>query len=147
MQHRYMVARWQLLHETEGHAYLPLHAACCSDWCLRDRILKTLCHHVMHAPTISHSLNTSGLSGTMGRCASECLYISLQAPGTAVPLHGGKTKTTGCTSCQYTAQLEPHKHDRTAGQLCTHNYRRHSRKIERVAVTFNNSQLPANVDP
>ena len=37
--------------------------------------------------TISHSLNTSALFGTMGRCASECLYKSHQAPGTAVPLH------------------------------------------------------------
>ena len=27
---------------------------------------------------------------------------------------GGKTKTTGCTSCQYTTQLEPHNRDRTS---------------------------------
>ena len=77
--------------------------------------------------TILHSLHTSGLFGTMGRCASERLNKSLQSPRTAVPLHplsgraGGKTKTTGCTSCQYRAQLETHKHDRTAGQVCTHN--------------------------
>ena len=39
----------------------------------------------------------------------------------------GKTKTTSCTSCQYTAQLEPNKHDGTVGQLCTHNYTGESR--------------------
>ena len=36
----------------------------------------------IYISSISHSLNRSGLFGTMGQCASECI-----TPGTAVPLH------------------------------------------------------------
>ena len=51
-------------------------------------------------------------------------------------------KTIGCTSCPYKAQLEPHNHDRTAGQLCTYNYTEDLRARWRVAVTFNNCATP-----
>jgi len=80
----------------------------------------------LHTSTISLSLNPSGLLGTMGRRASERLRISLQAPGTAVPLHhlfqGGRMEKRRQLAAQAVNTQPNSNHTNTIGLLysCAH---------------------------
>ena len=74
--------------------------------------------------TILHSLHTSGLFGTMGRCASERLNKSLQFPRTAVPLHplSGRVGKRRQLAAQAVNTEPSSKHTSTIGLLdrCAH---------------------------
>ena len=82
----------------------------------------------------------------MGRCASECLYTSLQAPGTTVPLQslfqGGRVGKRRQLATHAVNTHSPTRTTQTRSDcwtaVHTQLYRRHSREIERVVVTFNN---------
>ena len=84
--HKLSVSTAQLEAQTRSDRWTAVHTQLYRRHSREIRRVAVTCNNCATS-TISHSLNTSGLFGTMGRCASKCLYKSHQAPGTAVPLH------------------------------------------------------------